>query len=384
MTEEELERQARLWHVESTLEKEKTAALSMQLAAALPQARTRRRWQFAGVALVLTSLPLGGVATIILRTATQARQTRIDFLGSLPKFMMHPPQLGSDGTVLLTEPTASYGIGQDATTEQYLVQPNSNTRERVIIPISLFPESKYHNINFKITSIRSRGELVGTVHWHSTQLRNSWESKSILIRGKNYKILPPLPGYSSSFNFYYSSQGLTGDSWRTKGTVVDSQRTLWRDGKPEPLNDTPFISEGIDSKNKQAFVAVSRDINKNGVRVGIITYGSTGQGAIWKSASEKPQPLWEKPAVFGATCVTCDSIDDEGRVVGMMTEPFSESLTPYVWKDGRYMSLQALLPQKSGWQLTSVTKVKGRFVIGEGEFHGKKSYYRLTLPSNYP
>ena len=80
------------------------------------------------------------------------------------------------------------------------------------------------------------------------------------------------------------------------------------------------------------------------------------------------------------TPTVCVAIDERGRVIGQMSNTFTEAITPFLWEKGRYADLQSYIPSSSGWVLKKATLIKGRVIIGSGEYRGKLSLFRLTLP----
>ena len=81
MTEEELERQAKLWHVESALELDQAAKLTAQLTKGMRKARIQRNCKLLGLAV----LAVGGIAEIGivgLGITPFSPQAKFDFLES--------------------------------------------------------------------------------------------------------------------------------------------------------------------------------------------------------------------------------------------------------------------------------------------------------------
>ena len=430
MTEEELERQARLWHVESNLTDEKVQAVSTQLKAALPAARTRRRWQLAGTALAVIGLPLSSMMALLLNANSLVRNAKVEPLlvepgGELAAASGHPYLL-SDGTVIANTPSFAQRW-----------QPSHSLSEKILLPESIAPRSHFPKPALSEIQVMANGEVLGHVSCETLRHKDSSAqvSYSVWFHNGRWNILPPLTGYQGSSAQLVTKKGVFGRSLKygvvkkdgsgnglgnmmaNHGmiTLVKDQLTLWRDGKPEPCLAWPreeqeglvttvnpktntgnvhsvrlgnkIIALLLAEKNNDGEVlweAEPKKMNKNGLLIGTISHNSEGMGAIWSSPSAKPRPLWEKPPIFGKVCLSCEDIDDEGKVVGVMVDQITDKLSSFVWKDGRYLDLQTLVPRGAGWQLERGVRVIGRFVLVQGSDHGQARYFRVTLPKNYP
>ncbi|WP_395145379.1 hypothetical protein [Armatimonas sp.] len=439
MTENELDQQARLWHVESTLADEKVQAVNTQIRAALPPVRTRHRWQRTGTALAVIGLPLSGMTALVLNVRSLVRSAKVEPLmveagGELAAASGHPYLL-ADGTVIAN----TLGFAQRW-------QPSHSLSEKIHLPESIALQSRFPQKALSHVQVVENGELLGDLHGKTLRYKDSSAqiSCSFWFHDGKWEMLAPLPGYQISSAQTVTKNGIIGYS-RIAGvvklggeirpstnngsgnglgimmpncewiTIVKDQLTLWRDGKPEPCLSWPkeeqeglvtsvnpktntgsvhsvrlgnkIIPLPMAEKKKDGEVlweAEPKKMNKNGMLIGTISRNSEGMGAIWDSPSAKPRLLWEKPPVFGKVCLSCEDIDDEGKVVGVMVDQITDKPSPFVWKDGRCLDLQTLVPRGTGWQLERGVRVMGRFVLVQGSDHGQVRYFRVTLPPNYP
>ena len=418
MTENELEKQAKLWHVESTLELKKVAKLEERLQSALPKARTRRRWKQAGAVLALTCLPVGGITALVFSTTPKAQIERLELVNPSGTFWLSP-----DGTVVhdhntVIEPPSRF-------------QRGSSKRQSIQMPEALFQAQIYPKHLGKpilqITGILPDGALLGNSLIQGSFTQTSLY-RAVFLRSGRWQVLPPLPGYPSSKVAFALGADLVGKSIRFPATSHEaekSQGTLWHEGKPQPFNwkrlinprapeslefevgflgtnrngETllreghnyfvlsgakiiPVVSQSPTDK-QGAWHAVPAHIGKSGMLVGNMEQGSI-QGAIWTSPSATPQPLWDDSLPYSKSCLYCESVDEEGKVVGLMRDRLTDTQEPYIWRAGRYRALQSLIPHNSGWELLTATHVAGRFVLGKGRYRGVQATYRLTLPPGVP
>ncbi|WP_309720657.1 hypothetical protein [Armatimonas sp.] len=387
MTEEELERQARLWHVENTLADEKVQAVRTQLKAALPAARTRRRWQTGGiVALALTSVPLGGALVVALSVDPLVAQTRIELL-QFPEDLqaINGFALATDGTVAgeCAKTRGDEGLGGAAFGKQYLMwPPGSSVAETLRVPGATLRG---------VRDFLPSGELVGLI----TQQDQC--SRIVLWQQGKWQTLPPLPGYSSTFPKVGSnslsvvsvSQGLIGYS-ATEKSPRRLQATLWRNGNPEPLSKG-FLQESPWANNTKGdfllntWKGIPRHIGDDKILIGELEReGKETTVGLWTSPTAQPQPLWEQSSPISKFPFRYADLDAEGKVVGEMKNPLTGAITPFIWKAGRYRDLQTLLPPNSDWILQGAMRVAGRTVIGMGQYKGKPAVYRMTLPPGCP
>ena len=429
MTDNELEKQAKLWHVESTLEPKKAAKLEERLQSALPKARTRRRWKQAGAALALTCLPVGGITALVFSTNPKAQ---IESLEEVPgqtqaSFGSFYGLLATDGRVVEGNLYNAGGVERGI----YVWKPSSSRPEEIQLPKALFTTQARLG---SVQTLLPDGGLLGTA------VNRSYDPLGpFLFQRGQWSVLAPLPGYTSARAERMDPRGVVGrsvkyifyqDARLGKSRKEETKPTLWRKGKPEPLPELPdaymFSSSNVEgnvlvtelsnppgkkvklaSGRNQLFVlsgdqkipisleerdaqgrvlatAKPERLGSRGMILGTIDRGGVNWGALWTSPTAMPHPLWEPSFSFSPVCLTCEDADAEGKVVGNMQNPVTEAVTPYIWKDGRYFELQKLLPRSSGWELTSVGRVAGRFVLGNGLYRGAHATYRLTLPPGVP
>jgi hypothetical protein len=397
MTEEELERKARLWHVESPLTDEKVQAVSTQLMTALPQARLRRRWKQTVIALALFCIPAGSVV----------------IFGSTPKAKIEPLNqrlaskilLASDGTAMEQDSMNHEEIGIQ------VWKPGSSNPEKAEVPALLFPPNIFPNayvsrINMVLPDGGWLGEVVDRPNsepYPSFLKKSEWYISPqcgylVLSQKEKSIILNPSPGYESSsasqtINDYvigYSSREIKKYQGNNIIYTSEDTKTIWINGNPKPLKEIKKEDGSValgyekESENGQpVWVDVTNMIGKKPRAVKLNRNGGT-YWAIYTSPTAKPRPLLEPLFSFSPICLSCDDVDDEGKVVGTLQYPVTEVIAPFVWKEGRSIELQKLLPPNSGWKLTSASQVEGRFVLGRGLYHGKEAMYRLTLPPGVP
>ncbi len=414
MTEEELERQAKLWHRGTSLESEKTETLRAALMATLPHVRRHRRWQLGGVAaLVVTSVPLGGALIVSLSADPLIAQTRIEPL-RFPegKYGINGLALATDGTVAgeCAITSGNDGLGGRTLGKQALVwHPGRSIAETLRVPGATLSG---------LQDFLPNGELVCYV------TRQDQHFQIVLWQQGKWQSLPPLPGYSSSFlrvgsdslRVVSAPRGLVGYS-ATNKKLDKPQLTLWHNGKPEPLPEgvlpespwasntkgdfllntkgdfqvysggrfTPIPTEGRDSHGQLLWKGIPRHIGENKILIGELEReGQETTIGLWTSPTAQPRPLWEKSSTLTKLPLRCADLDAEGKVVGEMKDPLTGAITPFVWKEGRYRDLQTLLPLNSGWILQGAMRVAGRTVIGMGQYKGEPAVYRLTLPPGCP
>ncbi|WP_395094982.1 hypothetical protein [Armatimonas sp.] len=405
MTENELDQQARLWHVESTLKPHKAAPLEARLQAALPAARTRRCWQVTGAVVALASLPLGRVAVTVLSDYRLAKSIKIEPLEIFPgERIVNTLSLGPDGTVAgATQEIQGIRKAKHST----LWKPGQSRPKRIGLAV--------------VRGILSNGTVVGSVFDKKSGY------SSALWEGDNIRLLQPLAGYVSTSADFVLSDGIIGHSRMAQlpGKSPKEVGTLWHGSKLEPLERDfvfspqdsphpidanaqseflitsnpyktkhyciysgnkriPVLREERDQNKNLMWEADPKFLGKNGMIFGIMSRGGVTQVAFWTSPSASPRPLWEKSFSFGPMPTACTDADDEGKVVGVMTNPITETTSLFLWKAGRYFDLQRLLPPISGWHLTSVLRVEGRFILGQGTYQRRPSHYRLTLPPGFP
>lgn len=405
MTDTELEHQARLWHVESTLDAEKTQHLQEALTLALPRARARRVGRQSALVLVAIGLPVSGITAVLVGGLVSRQPAQLELLLVLSASV--PAQsamlsLAQDGTVL-----------GKIENQVKLWRPNHVQPELLIPPASVFPPTRFRPESFFSHEVIADGTLIGNISLHNGA---TW---GVLYRQGQWLALPPLAGYASASCSNYSAQGPWGHS--AKELVPPSkqahvQPTLWRTGKPEPSSESlsprcPLLVLDENAQGEQLVDGYKVLSDNNATTVALPSYRQGGKlqpsttplrigkdrmlvgrmlkddvpvGAIWLSPSTPPRPLWESASPLGHTCSSCEDIDDDGKVVGLMTSKLTGEPTPYLWKAGRYLDLQTLVPRRSGWKLLSASRVNGRFVIGEGTYQGKPARYRLTLPPGVP
>lgn len=405
MTDEELDKKTKLWHVESALPADSSLALQTRLQSAAPAARARRRWQVTGAVVVLASLPLGGVAVRVSSDYQLAKSIKIEPLELFPgERIVNTLSLGSDGTVAGGTQEIQ-GIRQDK--HSTLWKPGQSRPKRIGLA--------------EVRGILSNSIVVGSVFDKKSGYN------SALWDGDHIRLLQPLAGYVSASADFVLSDGIIGHSRMAQlpGKSPKEVGTLWHGSKLEPLERdfvflpqdsphpidvnaqsdflitsnpyktkhyciysgnkrTPVLREERDQNKNLMWEADPKFLGKKGMIFGIMSRGGVTQVALWTSPSASPRPLWEKSFSFSPMPTACTDADDEGKVVGTMTSPITETTSLFLWKAGRYFDLQRLLPPASGWHLTSVLRVEGRFILGQGTYQGKPSHYRLTLPPRFP
>ncbi|MBB6050010.1 hypothetical protein [Armatimonas rosea] len=400
MTDTELEHQARLWHVESTLDAEKTQRLQEALTQALPRARARRVGRLGALVLVAVGLPVSGITAVLGGGLVPRQPAQLE-----PLLLLNPSVPAQSAMLSLAQDGTVLGKIEN---QMKLWRPSHTQPEPLVPPVSVFPPTRFRLKPFSPSGVIADDALVGTISLHNGV---TW---GVLYRHGQWLALPPLPGYASASCSTYSTQGPWGYSEKERvppSKQAQVQPTLWRNGKPEPsseslspprsplsvLDENAQGEQLVDgspgyqvlSGNTTTAVALPSSatplrIGKGRMLVGRMLKDDVPVGAIWLSPSTPPQTLWESASPLGHTCSSCEDIDDDGKVVGLMTSKLTGESTPYLWKAGRYLDLQTLVPRRSGWKLLSASRVNGRFVIGEGTYQGKPAHYRLTLPPGVP
>lgn len=420
MNDDELEKQARLWLVESTIDKTKSEALQETLTQAQPKASRRHLGKLGGLALIALALPVGVVVSSLARPP----------LGRIERLQSAYIQTHANTAV-------TFGLLQDGSVVAQSSDPTefwsaqSVSPVNLIPPESVFPKKRFKIESFGIHKIISDDTLLGSI-----SLREGIPGRvgtaywGVLWQKGKWTALPPLSGFPTADASTYSPDGPLGVSTQylsvpytpagtspTPSSPKTARTTLWRDGKPEELPWTdlmpltfrdrngkgdvlvgeqsqcrvlsgtrvlPVALPLLDSSGKVDRDAIPKRIGKDSMLVGTMVKGDSPVGALWDSPTTPPHPLWETLSPYGYTCSYCEDIDDEGKVIGMMTHKITGESVPFVWKAGRYLDINTLLPKNSGWHLTSADRISGRFVIGQGTYQGKPALYRLTLPPGFP
>ncbi len=142
---------------------------------------------------------------------------------------------------------------------------------------------------------------------------------------------------------------------------------LWRDGKMLDLG----VPKGFQETDKPAFN------NRGQVVLEADAYRPNSAGKhgsfLWEAGHFTPL---SPPPGFRYTDVY--AINDSGLIVGdIETASFQKHAA--IWKNGRAIDLNSLIPAGSGWVLQQAKAVNNRGQIaGEGTFHGQSRAFLLT------
>lgn len=394
MTDNELEQQAKLWHVASRLNPEKSTELALLLGSLRHPIRIRRQALLAAVG----ALTLGGIG-IVSREASHSRLplASIELLEP-PVSGMNlrnlPAGLALDGTVV--------AIVDAGTTEPKPVVWNPGKTMPMPFPAKIKRfTSRAGQQNLEL--LPNKALLVG----------EEMDGSGVLWQEGKKRMLPPLPGYDRSWAGFVTAKGIVGYSQKNTSGTDTTRLTLWRGTKPEPLDVViPQLSSVIDANEQGdvlvrtgSLIAPYQVVHKNvlvpveasspelpaGMRAEPVSIGKGGAlvglgaspegqiGVIWPTPGGRPRPLWSSFFAFGMQPIECHDIDEQGRVIGIMSNPATETTAPFLWEKGRYIDLQSCLPPQSGWVLKNPLQIKGFVIVGTGEYKGIPSLFRLTL-----
>jgi hypothetical protein len=423
MTDEELERQAKLWHVESALSAEKTEQVQEQLDPMALRAQVLQKSKRIGIigsALAGVGI-LGALGLGILPLFPRAKIERLEpYPGDITLYA--PVGLALNGAIVGSSSDMKNMEGM-----KNIIWHPDKTKPNLITHNPLASYESIQNITRDGTPI-----TVQTIS------EKPYKSRIVLKKEKEV-YLKPLTGYINSHIIVSMSTHLLGNSYKKNF----SQPTLWHNEKPEELipgNKTSYrledgneggefllqngnISDNPNYYSQESVFAVYRNkklihlkpvvrigsslvtmsckalsIGKDGMVVGIATKKENVIGIVWPAGKEEAIPIWNKKSPIDFKPIACNDVDEKGRVVGEMITDFTaehliESLnntvterpTAFLWKDGRYIDLQKLLPPGSGWRLRSAKKICGRYILGKGEYQGQGRYipiaqFRMTLP----
>ena len=198
------------------------------------------------------------------------------------------------------------------------------------------------------THINSRGEVVGFARREESAPVFGYQA--VIWQRGVVAPLPALPGYSLSMAFAINDLGDIG------GVVfgeLDSRPVVWRRGVPTELAMLPGYVNGQ-----------VQDINRRGQVVGYA--GVSGGG------SEARCVLWDTGVMIdlgmlpGHDQCVVSSIDDLGQIVGDLWNSQTGSSTPFIWKSGVMIDLNAYVPPDSGWHLGYAYGIDGGAIVGRG------------------
>ncbi len=138
----------------------------------------------------------------------------------------------------------------------------------------------------------------------------------------------------------------------------------------------PIQVQNITSLSAAGDVGQLTAMSANGAITGIID-GMTP--VLWTSVTAAPQIL-PVPVGYSAAYRYVTSINDSGVVVGFLGGP-SAPAVPYIWKDGKAVNINTLIPTGTGVTLTSGTLINdANVVVAKGNKVGSASAYYVLVP----
>lgn len=159
-----------------------------------------------------------------------------------------------------------------------------------------------------------------------------------------------------------------GVSRRQTTPTSVSQATLWQNGTVTNLGS---LQPDLFS---EAFA-----INEGGVAVGAAVNGATPGGTSIRRAVMFDDGSVTDLGSLGRTFSEAKDINDDGLIVGFVTNISGSPQSAFVWDDGVMTDLNTLIPADSGWVLQSAEGINDLGdITGFGTFGGNTRAYLLT------
>ncbi len=221
---------------------------------------------------------------------------------------------------------------------------------------------------FYARSINGRGQIVGDSYNHPLL----WDAGRIIYLPKLFKDPPytQMPSEASSIN---NNGWIVGNSSAKDGKL---QAVLWQGRRLTVLRGLPGCQASrANAINEQGQIAGGCDFGWSNER----PRNRLSHPVLWQGS--RPRDLGR---LRGDTGSLAAALNDAGQVVGESSHIARVSLSSraFLWKSGRMLDLNVLIPLHSGWQLASATGINGRGqIVGRGTNNGKPHGFLLTPKS---
>ena len=168
--------------------------------------------------------------------------------------------------------------------------------------------------------------------------------------------LPPLTDDEGSQANGINKYGVVvGQSYGKGG--ANRKAVLW-----SPENDAPILLETLES----AGGSCPTDINDKGISVGSVYFNNSGthRAVLWDADGLITELGWNG---------TANAINNSGTVIG------DRGGRPMIWKKGVMTDLSTLIPENSGWVISTATGINDSgCIVGKGTLNGEQMGYLLT------
>lgn len=246
--------------------------------------------------------------------------------------------------------------------------------------------------------INDQGVIVGTLRLPGARGREPTVSHAALWHNGRLTDLGTLPGFPNASAKAINIHGeivCNADRFETVGDQVRflSRAYLWRNGQKTDLGVLPRCNSSLINAINSAGEIIGQ-CSAETYRQPIVSQ----RAFIWQN-----HHMIELKGLEGSASSSPFGINDQGDIVGIgdlptsglrtevqevtdppvldfaTTNPDTPKTTAVLWRAGQVYDLSRLIPNNSGWHLTSANAVNNRGqIVGQGLHDGKKRGYLLT------